>query len=258
MENHTRVIMITSCKGGVGKSTIAANLALSMALHGRRVLLMDCDFGNRCLDLIMGLADDVLYDVADIASGHISCDRVVIQDHRSENLFFVAAPYGYDHRINASSFKFAVQSLKEQGDYDYIVIDTPGDIGDSLMLAASVADTAYIVSDLTKTAIRAAEKTSDALARKGVTFRALVINRLTGTSTHRAADEIIDAIDSTYLKLIGVIPYDPELITAGNRGILVDEMLSMNITRAFDNLAVRTLGEKRKLFYGIRRLRKLR
>ncbi len=258
MENQTRVIMITSCKGGVGKSTIAANLAMAIALAGKRVLLMDCDFGNRCLDLITGLSDDVIYDIADIASGKIPCDRVVIQDHRSENLFFVAAPYGYDSRINAFSFQFAVKSLKESGNYDFVIIDTPGDIGEALMLAAGVSDTAYIVSDLTRTAIRAAEKTSDALLRRGVASRALLINRLTGTSAQKAKDEIISVIDNTSLKLVGVIPYDPELITAGNRGILVDEMLSFNVTRAFDNIASRTLGERRRLFAGIRRLRKLK
>ena len=172
--------------------------------------------------------------------------------------FIKCMTYGYDSRINAFSFQFAVRSLKEDGDYDYIIIDTPGDIGESLMLAASVSDTAYIVSDLTKTAVRAAEKTSDALAKRGVGYRALLINRLTGTSTYKAKNDIIDIIDTTSLKLIGVIPYDAELITAGNRGILVDEMLSFNVTNAFDNLAARTLGEKRKLFHGIRRLRKLR
>jgi septum formation inhibitor-activating ATPase MinD len=74
----------------------------------------------------------------------------------------------------------------------------------------------------------------------------------------KAKDEAISIIDSTSLRLLGIVPYDPELIAAGNKGILMDEMLSFNITHAFDNIAARTLGESRKLFDGIRRLRKLK
>ncbi len=254
----TQVILFTSCKGGVGKSTVCANLAMAVAKRGKRVLLIDCDFGNRCLDLITGFSDEVIYDISDIAFGRIPCERAVLHDRRCENLYFVAAPYGFDNRMNTLAFRSAVKKLSAVGNYDFIFIDTPGGIGEPLMFAASVADTAYIVVEPTRAAIRAADRTSEFLAMKGVRRRKLIVNKLAGGSVNKAKKEIISIIDTTSLKLHGIVPYDPELIAAGNRGILVDEMLSLNVTNAFDNLAARTLGEGRRLFANIRRLRKLK
>ena len=256
--DSTQVILFTSCKGGVGKSTVCANLAMAVALRGRRVLLIDCDFGNRCLDLVAGLSDKVIYDIADLAFGRIPCERAVIRDSRSENLFFVAAPYGFDSRMNTFSFKSAVKRLMAADHYDFVFIDTPGGVGEPLQFAANVADTAYIIVEPTRAAIRAADRTAEFLSMKGVPRRRLIINKLTGGSAKKAKDEVISIIDSTSVKLIGVVPYDPELIHAGNEGILVDEMLSFNITNAFDNIAARTMGEGRRLFAHIRRLKKLK
>lgn len=256
--DSTQIILFTSCKGGVGKSTVCANLAMAIALRGKRVLLIDCDFGNRCLDLVAGVSDEVIYDIGDLAFGRVSCERAVLQDKRSENLFFIAAPYGFDNRMNTFSFKTAIRRLAAWGNYDFVFIDTPGGIGEPLQFAASVADTAYIVVEPTRAAIRAADRTAEFLYLKGVRRRRLVINKLYGGSVKKAKEEIISIIDSTSVKLIGVVPYDPELIRAGNRGILVDEMLSFNVTHAFDNIAARTLGEGRRLFAHIHRLKKLK
>ena len=93
----TKIILFTSCKGGVGKSTVCANLAMSVAKRGKRVLLIDCDFGNRCLDLVAGFADAVVYDISDIASDKIDCESAILHDKRCENLHFIAAPLGFDH-----------------------------------------------------------------------------------------------------------------------------------------------------------------
>lgn len=257
-QKSTQIILFTSCKGGVGKSTVCANLAMAVAGRGKRVLLIDCDFGNRCLDLVTGLSDEVIYDISDIAFGRIPASRAVIRDKRCDTLFFVAAPYGFDSRMNTFSFKSAVKKLSASGNYDFIFIDTPGGIGEPLLFAANVADTAYIVVEPTRAAIRAADRTSEFLYDKGVRRRRLIVNKLTGGSVKKAKDEIITIIDSTAVKLIGVVPYDAELVEAGNHGILVDEMLSFNITNAFDNIAARTLGEGRRLFAGIRRLKKLK
>lgn len=254
----TQVVLFTSCKGGVGKSTVCANLAMAVAKRGKRVLLIDCDFGNRCLDLVAGFSDDVVYDISDIAFGRISCERAVLKDRRNENLFFIAAPLGYDTRMDPFVFRGAVRKLKALEHFDFIFIDTHGGIGNSLSLAASVADIAYIVVEPTSTAIRAAERTSAFLALKGIGKRRLIVNKLAGSSVNKAKKEIISIIDTTSVKLHGVIPYDPELILAGNHGVLIDEMMSANVTNAFDNLAARTLGEGRRLFAGIKRLRKLK
>ena len=257
-ETTTKVILFTSCKGGVGKSTVCANLAMAVAMRGKRVLLIDCDFGNRCLDLVAGFSDEVVYDINDVASEKIECESAILHDKRCENLHFIAAPLGFDQTMDPQTFRSTVNKLTETGNFDFVFIDTPGGIGEPLKFAADVADTAYIVVEPTRAAIRAAERTSDYLAQKGVGKRRLIVNKLSGGSVRRAQKEIISIIDTTSVKLHGVIPYDPALILAGNRGILIDEIRSFNVTNAFDNLAARTLGEGRRLFANIKRLRKLK
>jgi septum site-determining protein MinD len=254
----TKIILFTSCKGGVGKSTVCANLAMAVAKRNRRVLLIDCDFGNRCLDLVAGFTDSVVYDISDVVFNRIDPLRAILQDKRCENLYFIAAPHGFNHIMELAAFRNAVKKLTEAGNFDFVFIDTPGGIGEPLRFAAAVADTAYIVVEPTRAAVRAAERTSDYLALKGVGKRRLIVNKLAGGSIRKAKKEIISIIDTTSVKLHGVIPYDPELIFAGNKGALVDEILSFNVTNAFDNLAARTLGEGRRLFANIKRLRKLK
>ncbi len=254
----TYVILFTSCKGGVGKSTVCANLAMTLAEMGKKILLVDCDFGNRCLDILLGLSDRTVYDIGDAALGRIAPEDAVISDKRSPNLFFVSAPCGFDTNMTKSSFRRTINTYVESGKYDFVFIDTPGGVGEPLMFAASVADTAYIIVSPFRAAIRAAERTALFLRERGLKRVRLIINKLTGGSAKKAKREIISIIDETSVKLIGAVPYDPELIYAGDAGKLVDEMLSFNVTNAFTNIAKRTLGENPPLFTGIKRLRKIR
>lgn len=258
LSRQTKIILFTSCKGGVGKSTICANLAMSLAMLGKRVLLIDCDFGNRCLDLVLGLADRALYDIGDVISRRIRPEQAVVQDKRNGNLFFVAAPYSVGRYINTYAFRSAVCEYRDSGNYDFIFLDTPGGIGEPLMLSASVADTAYIIVAPTKAAIRAAERTASFLQEKGIARQRLVINKFCGGRVGKAKSDVIEMVESAAVRLIGVVPYDPELIYAGDEGALTDELFSKNLTHAFDNIARRTVGQNVPLFAGIRRLREIR
>ena len=255
---ETRTILFTSCKGGVGKSTVCANLAMAMASMGQRILLIDCDFGNRCLDLIMGLSDDAVYDIGDAVLGRVSPEDAIVKDARNDGIHFIAAPYNYSSRIGKVAFAETVRSFAESGNYDYIFVDTPGGIGEPLEFAAGVADIAYIIVAPTSAAIRAAERTSLFLAEKGVAQRRLIVNKFAGRSIKKAKEEVISFIDETSVKLIGVVPYDTEIIHAGNTGKLVDEILSGNVSHAFENIAIRTMGKTCPLFHNIKKLKKLR
>ena len=255
---ETRTILFTSCKGGVGKSTVCANLAMAMASMGQRILLIDCDFGNRCLDLIMGLSDDAVYDIGDAVLGRVSPEDAIVKDARNDGIHFIAAPYNYSSRIGKVAFAETVRSFAESGNYDYIFVDTPGGIGEPLEFAAGVADIAYIIVAPTSAAIRAAERTPLFLAEKGVAQRRLIVNKFAGRSIKKAKEEVISFIDETSVKLIGVVPYDTEIIHAGNTGKLVDEILSGNVSHAFENIAIRTMGKTCPLFHNIKKLKKLR
>ncbi|MBQ9510768.1 MAG: P-loop NTPase [Clostridia bacterium] len=255
---NARIILFTSCKGGVGKSTVCANLAMSVALSGKDVLVIDCDFGSRCLDIVAGFSDRAVYDISDAVVGRVPPEKVVVKDNRCEHLSFIAAPYSVDAQMNLFLFKRTIAAYATSGRYDYIFIDTPGGAGDPLLYASAVADTAYIITSSTKVSVRAADKTASFLYDKGVKRLRLIINKVTGTSAKKAKDELISVIDGAAVKLIGAVPYDPELIRAGDEGKLTDELYSTNLTRAFDNIARRTEGEQVPLFYKIRRLKRLK
>ena len=255
---ETRTILFTSCKGGVGKSTVCANLAMAMAAIGQRILLIDCDFGNKCLDIIMGLSDDAVYDIGDAVLGRVCADDAVVKDSRNDCIHFIAAPYNFSNKMSKFAFTETVKHFVTSGNYDYIFIDTPGGIGEPLEFAASVADIAYIIVAPTTAAVRAAERTAMFLSQNGVAQQRLIVNKFAGRSVKKAKEEVLTFIDETAVKLIGVVPYDTEIIRAGNAGKLVDEILSGNISHAFENIAMRTMGKTCPLFHNIKKLKKLR
>ena len=252
-----RTILFTSCKGGVGKSTVCVNLAMSLAMRGKRVLMIDCDFGNRCLDILTGLSDEAVYDIGDVMMHRVPHFRAVVKDGRNKNLSFIAAPGDFNFNVSAAAFRAAVRFYADSGEYDFVFLDTPGGIGEPLMFAANVADTAYIVVSPTRAAVRAAERTAYFLYTKGVKNERLIVNKITGKNPEDAKKTILSVIDSSRVRLIGAVPYEPELIAAGDNGTLTDELLSEPVTRAFDNIAQRMLGFDVPLFYKIKRLRRI-
>ena len=182
----------------------------------------------------------------------------MIADRRNKNLFFVAAPYSFDCRFTSFAFRRAVAAYRDSGNYDFIFIDTPGGVGEPLLLSASVADTAYIIVAPSRAAVRAAERTASFLFSRGISRMRLIVNKLNGKSVRRAKKEVLSIVESASVRLIGVVPYDPEIIYAGNDGALTDELYSHNLTNAFDNIARRTAGEQIPLFSHIHRLKEIK
>ncbi len=247
VQQKTKTFLITSCKGGVGKSTVAANIAMAVANHGKRVLLVDCDFSNRSLDLILGCEEEVVYDICDLVTGRAPASRVVMQDGREGRLNFIAAPHFKKDEFTPEQFAEAVEAAAKEFFCEYVFIDTPGALDGTLPLVARAADGALIVTSHQPTTVRGAEKTGYQLEDLGVKEQYLIINSydkkgvLDGTSPG-----LNWLIDHTHVPLIGVIPDSKDLEKAQISGKLACEMRRdrEKAREAFDEVARRLCGER--------------
>ena len=259
-------ILITSCKGGVGKSTVTANLALSLACKGKRVLAVDCDFSNRTLDLLFGCEDAVMYDLCDVIAGRAKIEEAILTDPRADGLKFLPAPFlGADEPGALSDdtftpkFHHMLREAAARSEADFVLIDTPGSAEALLTLAAHSADMALIVTGHHPAAIRGAEKTGLLLDRRGVPRQKLIINRFDSDAVmdgHRLG--INAMIDMTRTPILGIIPEDRSLELGQESGKLYAETAEKNTVRAINNIAARLCGESVPLFAGFRHLRRRR
>lgn len=255
--NSTRIIMVTSCKGGVGKSTVSANLGIRLALDGWRTLIIDCDFGVRSLDLIMGLEDEVIFDITDIILRGVAPEKALIKDSRSENLYFCAAPYSYETELEHEAFKKTLLDIGSKMNFDYIIIDTPGDTGSPFKLAAYASDEALVVSTYQPSSIRAAERTGILLEECGVASRKLIINCFHENGKEfEGQPGLLEVIDKTCLQLIGIIPYDDRLADRQAQGEDVFTIPSCNAAEAISNIAIRLSGRTVPLFSDFKKIKR--
>lgn len=259
--NRNKIVMVTSCKGGVGKSTVCANLGLALAQRGKKVLLCDCDFGMKCLDLLTGHENEMLFSFYDAIAGRVDLDRVFLMDRRTDNLFICLAPDEVEgENVTPESFIRFLAAAAARYTPDYILLDTPGDLSHPFHLAAAAAGRAIVVSTHQPTAIRAAEKTADMLSRDGIT-PSLVLNffeagRAKMIRRGKRAG-LLEMIDRTNAGLLGVIPYSDTLAIAQESGKLANEAGKQDFI-AFRNIAARMCGENLPLFTGLRHRKKLK
>lgn len=245
--------MVTSCKGGVGKSTVAANLGIKLALSNKKVVIIDCDFGVRSLDLIMGLEDEVIFDIVDIVKRDISPEKALVRDERAPELYFCAAPYSYNGELDEENFSAGIEKIKSYLSPDYIIVDTPGDTGVPFRLAAAVSDMALVISTYQPISIRAAESTGLLLEKLGVKDRRLIINCFDPFANDSGELPCItDIIDKTAIILIGIIPFDSKLAEYQSRGEDVFMIRDSDATTAFINIERRLDGLNVPLFTGFR------
>lgn len=249
-------ILVTSCKGGVGKSTVAIGVATALATEGKSVLLIDFDLGNRSLDLMLGMQDDIIYDISDLACKNAEAADVVKIHPTYPNLAFIGAPFRYESNITSEGFGEALDALDETFAFDYIIVDTSGGAHESVSLSAPFCDTAIIVSSQSPIAIRAAEKSGIILDENNIENQYLIINgfdTLAESTAKRAS--VLEMIDRTRTPLLGIVPMDVRLSLLNEDGKnIFDTKGKCNSRTAFVNIAKRLMGENiplLKSFVGI-------
>jgi len=246
-------ILVTSCKGGVGKSTVSANLALALARAGKHVLLIDFDLGNRTLDLLLGMQDSVIYDICDLMCGRIGCENAMHIYPACPNLAFIGAPFCYEGGRTETEFKQTLLRLEEVYAFDFILIDTSGGAHESVALSAPASDIGLIVSSQSPAAIRAAEKSGMILDEANMREQYLIINGFdTETKSLKERTGIMEMIDRTRTPLLGIIPMDPGVTLLAEKGKSVFDGACGNCPAAFENIAARLCGMHVPLLHGFR------
>jgi len=233
--------VITSGKGGVGKSTITAGLGLALAARGKRVLLIDGDAGLGCLDHMLGVTEHMVFDIADVVSGRAEPMKAVYSCPFSDGLFLLPAPAREDDVISPDIMKQLVSVLARY--YDHVLIDSPAGVGGGFLSAAASARRALIVTTPDPICVRNANKTHCLLEQAGVKQQRLIINRFSGHNfyTQGFYPDLDSVIDSAGVRLIAVIPEDTLLAAAASNCEPAPQKSAGAM--AFGRLAARLEGE---------------
>ncbi|ANB57189.1 septum site-determining protein MinD [Anoxybacillus sp. B7M1] len=238
-------IVITSGKGGVGKTTTTANLGTALALLGKRVCLVDTDIGLRNLDVVMGLENRIIYDLVDVVEGRCTVQKALVKDKRFDDKLYLlpAAQTSDKTAVAPEQMKQLVEELKQ--DYDYVLIDCPAGIEQGFKNAVAGADEAIVVTTPEVSSVRDADRIIGLLEKEEhVKSPRLVINRIRGHMV-KSGDmlDIDEIVMHLSIDLLGIIADDENVIKASNNGepIVLDPTSKASI--AYRNIARRILGE---------------
>ena len=237
------VIVITSGKGGVGKTTTTANLGSALAMRGKKVVLLDTDIGLRNLDVVMGLENRIVYDIVDVIEGKCKLRQALIKDKRFTDLFLLPAAQTRDKdAINEDEMIRLTQRLKEE--FDYIIVDCPAGIEQGFKNAISGADRAIVVTNAEISSIRDADRIIGLLESSNIRNPELVINRIRPDMVRRGEMmDVEDILDLLSIDLIGVVPEDENIITQTNKGEPAVANKKAASGKAYIEIARRILGE---------------
>lgn len=246
----SKVITITSGKGGVGKSTTTANLAVGLANLGKKVVAVDFDIGLRNLDMILGLENRIVYDIVNVMEGECNLSQALINDKKTKNLYFLPASQSKDKNIlDKDKVANLVEKLKE--DFDYVLLDSPAGIEGGFEHSIFLADMALIISTPEVSSVRDADRVIgiiDAKSKKAQEGKEvekhIIINRLKPDMVEKGEMlNVDDVLKILALPLIGIVPEDEKIVSSTNMGepiIYKDSQAS----KAYQNIARRILGEE--------------
>lgn len=243
----SRIIVITSGKGGVGKTTTTANLGMALAAKERKVVVVDADFGLRNLDLLLGLENRIVYTAVEVLAGECRLEQALVKDKRQPRLALLpAAQNRTKDAVHPDQMKQLITSLMQQ--FDYILIDSPAGIEMGFQNAIAAASEALIVTTPEIAAVRDADRVIGLLEANSVKRIHLIVNRIKPAMV-RANDmmSVQDVQEILAIPLIGVIPDDERVIVSTNRGepLVLADKPSLP-AQAFENIARRLEGEKVK------------
>ncbi len=239
----SRIITITSGKGGVGKTTATANLGVALARRGQRVVCVDADIGLRNLDVVMGLENRIVYDLVDVVEGRAKLRQALIRDKRLPELALLPAAQTRDKTSvkEAQMVKLAEDLRKE---FDFVLIDSPAGIEHGFKNAVAPAEEVLIVTTPEVSAVRDADRIIGLVEAAEKPTPRLIINRMRPAMVKRGEMlDTKDVLEVLAIELIGIVPEDESIITSTNKGqpVAFDERSPAG--SAFTRTAQRLMGE---------------
>lgn len=236
-------IVITSGKGGVGKTTTTANIGTGLAAMGKKVCLVDTDIGLRNLDVVLGLENRIVYDIVDVTSGVCRTRQALIKDKRYDSLHLLPAAQTKDKTaVNPGQMKELCEELKKE--FDFIIIDCPAGIEQGFKNAIAGADRAIVVTTPEVSAVRDADRIIGLLEAAELREPKLIINRLRPKMVrHGDMMSIDDMIEILAIDLLGVVPEDDQVVVTTNKGETVVRDEKSQSGQAYRNITKRILGE---------------
>lgn len=238
-----RVMVITSGKGGVGKTTTTANIGTALAMMNNKVVLVDTDIGLRNLDVVMGLENRIVFDIVDVVNGNCKLKQALIRDKRFEGLCLLPAAQTKDKTaITPHQMKNLTNDLRKE--FDFILVDCPAGIEQGFKNAIAGADDAIVVATPEVSSVRDADRIVGLLEAAGLTNAKLIVNRLRTKMVKRGdMMDIDDVIDILSIGLLGVVPEDEFIVVSTNRGEPAVLENGSRAGEAYKRIARRLMGE---------------
>jgi len=237
------VIVITSGKGGVGKTTASANIGCGLAIEGKKVVLIDADIGLRNLDVVMGLENRIVYDLIDVIEKNCEVRKALIKDKRYQNLYLLPAAQTKDKSsVNPEQMTELCQTLKN--DYDFVIIDCPAGIEQGFKNAIAGADRAVVITTPEVAAVRDADRIIGLLEANDIKNPVLVLNRIRLDMVKKGDMMTLeDVTEILAIDILGVVPDDESIVVSTNRGEPAVADNNSKAGQAFRNITKRLMGE---------------
>jgi septum site-determining protein MinD len=237
------VIVVTSGKGGVGKTTTTANLGAALALEGKSVVVIDADIGLRNLDVVLGLENRIVFDIVDVVEKVCEPKKALIRDRRFNGLYLLPAAQTRDkNAVNEDQMKELCLYLKEE--YDFVLVDCPAGIEQGFKNAIAGADRAIVVTTPEISAVRDADRIIGLLEANDLKDPSLIVNRIRIDMVKRGdMMNIDDMTDILNIDIIGIVPDDEEIVISTNKGEPAVNSNSSISGKAFKNISKRIIGE---------------